>query len=339
MAFKETGMFDRLENATLSYINYLGQFFWPAKLALLYPLPKSFDGLEVLLAALLLAAVSILCVLQLRSRPYLAAGWFWYVITLVPVIGLVQVGEASMADRYTYLPLIGPLFSLVWLVSDWGRGNRFQKFLPAITAAILITCIVLTRAQMMFWQNTVTLFGRTAEVTAENGLAQFPLAQGLEYEGKFRLAAVRYRMAISMEPATFHYLANLNFGRLLNNMGYSRAAAERLDAALQINPDSSLALNELAWTLATSPDATVRDGGRAVKLAERACELTNYQYTLFVGTLAAAYAENGQFDEAISTAQNAILLAQQQGQGELAEKNQELLNLYDAHKAYHERGQ
>ncbi len=110
------GLGGRLENATLSYVNYLGKFFWPSKLALLYPYPSSFDGVEVLLGVLLLLAISALCLLQLSRRPYLAVGWFWYLGTMVPVIGLVQVGIAGMADRYTYLPLIGPAISVVWLV-------------------------------------------------------------------------------------------------------------------------------------------------------------------------------------------------------------------------------
>ena len=336
MAFKETGPTGRFENAILSYVFYLGQFFWPAKLALLYPLPRSFDHIQVLLALLLLLAISALCVLQFSRRPYLAVGWFWYLITMIPVIGLVQVGEAAMADRYTYLPLIGPLFGLVWLVSEWGEGKVFHKFLPPIAAVILITCAILTRRQVMFWKNDVTLFERTAEVTAGNALAQFPLAQGLQYEGHLQQAAVHYRMAISMEPATFHALANMNFADLLHQMGYYKEAAAHLETSLKLNPDSTVTMNDLAWTLATCPDAKIRDGTRAVQLAQRACDLTNYRETLFVGTLAAAYAEAGEFDVAVATAQNAIDLAQQQGDMESAQKNQELLQLYLAHKAYHE---
>jgi len=335
-ALNEFGMTERLENATLNYANYLGHFFWPTKLALLYPYPKRFDGLEVLFTALLLAAITAWCLLQLSRRPYLAVGWLWYLGTMVPVIGLVQIGEAGMADRYTYLPMIGPVISLVWLMAEWAGRNSPRKYLAVSAgAAVLCACIVLTRAQVMLWRNSAALFERTVAVTQENGMAEFLLAQGLQEEGRLCQAAVHYRMAIAM-PNAYHYFANLNFAMLLQQRGYYQEADTHYEKALQFNPYSLIAMNNLAWMLATCPDAKVRNGARAVQLGEQACQLINYRVTLNVGTLAAAYAEAGRFDDAIATAQQAIALAQEHGNGALLKKNEELLRLYQAHEAYHE---
>ncbi len=334
---EDVGTTGHLENAALSYVSYLGKFCWPTNLALLYPYPKHFDSLQVLLDGLLLLAISALCVTQSSRRPYVAVGWFWYLGTMIPVIGLVQIGEAALADRYTYLPLIGPVISIVWLISEWAGTIRWRKFLAASVAAVVLCAgIFLSRAQVMLWQNSATLFAHSAEVTSDNSLVEFPLAQGLEQEGRLRQAAVHYQIAIAMKPEVFHLLANINYAGLLNELGCYQAAAAHLDAALQLNPNSAIALNNLAWLLATCPDPQVRNGTRAVELGERLCNLTNYQETMAVGTLAAAYAEAGRFDDAIAMAQAAITLAQEHGEEGLLERNEQLLQMYQAHKAYHE---
>ncbi len=365
------GVGARLENATLSYINYLGELFWPADLAIIYPFSKSFDTTHVLLDALLLLAISAFCVMQISRRPYLAAGWFWYLGTLIPVIGLVDVGGLAMADRYTYLPMIGPVISLVWLIAEWVGASRPGKVLAASAVAIVLCVgIVLTRMQMMFWQNSCMLFERAAEVSRVNALAQVSLAFGLEEKNLLRQAMVHYRIAGALVPGDYYphyrlavclmregypqqamteyevvvadacnpndYVADLRLAEALTQLKRYGDAAVYLEAALRVNPYSTEAMNNLAWLLATCPDANVRDGARAVQLAERACELTHYNQTIFIGTLAAAYAEAGRFDDAIATAQRAIAMAQQHGQNVLTERNGELLKVYQTHQAYHE---
>ena len=121
---------DRVSNALVSYVRYPGKMLWPADLAAIYPHPASryylrdqWPGWQICAAGLLLLAVSVFCLFQLRRRPYLAVGWFWYLGMMVPVIGLIQAGEQAMADRYTYLPLIGPVMSLVWLFSELARSR------------------------------------------------------------------------------------------------------------------------------------------------------------------------------------------------------------------------
>src|SRR5439155_1594391 len=127
----------RIANGIASYFRYLSKFFWPEKMTVLYPHPiTSYEPFQVALAAFALAAASSGCIWQLRSRPYLAIGWFWFLGTLVPVIGLVQVGGQAMADRYTYIPLIGPAISLVWLLSDLSARLRLGHTVRAIVTAI-----------------------------------------------------------------------------------------------------------------------------------------------------------------------------------------------------------
>jgi hypothetical protein len=335
----QIGMGVRIENAISSYVGYLGKFFWPSNLAVIYPFPMSFDTVQGVLSGLLLIAISALCILQLSRRPYLAVGWFWYLGTMIPVIGLVQLAEQGMADRYTYLPLIGPVVSLVWLVGDWAGTNARWK-IPALSAAVVILAVlpVLTEKQLTFWRDSATLFERTVSVTGENGAAEYSLALGLEHSGLLRQAAVHYRIAASIPPDTDHYYANYSFAEVLEKLGQYREAEARMDTALKMTPesapDSAIALNHFALLLSTCPDAKLRDGPRAVQLAERACELTHDGSARYLTTLADAYAEAGRFDDAIATIQKAGGLAQQTGQTRLFNEDAQMLQLFMNHQIY-----
>jgi tetratricopeptide (TPR) repeat protein len=361
----------RLGNAVTSYQQYLAKLFWPTKLAVIYPYPKSQDDLEIWLTALLLLAISAWCVCQLFRRPYLAVGWFWFLGTAVPIIGLVQVGEQAMADRYTYIPLIGPVISLVWLAADWCQTNTSRKFILApATVILLAVCAILGRRQVQFWKNTVPLFEHTIAVTTDNPSAQFCLGVGLEQEGRLNKAMMHYRIQAALMPQDYRvhyslarvlakqgqwqeaireydnaaamggnpddYVAHLNLADALTHLGREPEAVFHLNEALRINPDSTEAMNNLAWLLATSPDPNIRDGQRAIELAGRAGALTNFKQTIFVGTLAAAYAEAGRFDDAMATAEKACALAEKSGEPDLLKRNQDLLELYRRHQPYRE---
>ncbi|MGC3958715.1 MAG: hypothetical protein QM813_12480 [Verrucomicrobiota bacterium] len=159
---------DRLANAVMSYAKYLGKTFWPSDLAVVYPHPSApyaaaamWAGWQIGLAALVLLGISIYCAQQFVRRPYLTVGWFWYLGTLVPVIGLVQVGEQAMADRYTYIPLVGPAIMLVWGLFDWAGRLQFPKQLQGGLCFLLVGILsVTTWTQLQFWRNTVTLFSQ-----------------------------------------------------------------------------------------------------------------------------------------------------------------------------------
>jgi hypothetical protein len=326
----------RTENALLSYVYYLGKFVYPSNLAILYPYPKSFDFLQVVFAALALLGISVLCVLQGTRRPWLAVGWFWYLIVLLPVIGFVQVGAQSMADRHTYISLIGPVVSLVWLFAEWAQTKWAQKILAAGSILMVAGCLALTEKQLPVWQNTATLFGHTLAVTPDNGAAQCPYATGLEQEGLTRQAAVRYRIGLSMPPGFNHYLDHYYLADLLWRIGKDHEAETNMQAAADLNPQFLEAVNGIAWMLAAAPEAADRDGAHAVQAGEQACARSDYQQVRYLGTLADAYAEAGRFDDAIAAAQKAISLAEENKQTSLAERNQQLLQIYQSHQAYHE---
>ena len=371
---KQFGMEARLENAILSYLRYLAWTVWPTNLAVYYPFPINdhcdlalWPDWEIGAAVLLLAGVSALCLSQMVRRPYLAAGWFWYLVTLVPVIGLIQVGGQGMADRYTYIPLIGPVISLVWLVSEkWPSGIFSRGLLATLTTMILAAGILQTRHQLQFWNNTVSLFDHTVEVTGENSRSEFNLGFGLEIEGDISRAMVHYRNAMKSEPPIVdaflgmgrllsvhgklkeaqeaynallavepdNFSAHLCLASILSHLGQKDEAVAHLKAALKTRPGTAIAMNDLAWTLATSAEAELRDGAQAVYYAKRACELTHYREIVLIGTLAAAYAEAGRFDEAIATAQKACDLASELNEQALLKRNRELLELYRKHQPY-----
>jgi protein O-mannosyl-transferase len=370
VSWEKLGWTERISNAIASYLQYLVKLFWPAKLAVIYPYAMNpAPDWELWNIALLLLAVSVLCVCLLPRKPYLAMGWFWYLGTAVPIIGLVQVGETAMADRYTYIPLIGPVIALVWLVSEKWKHEVFQKIILTTSGIALLAALAMTtHRQIGHWENTTTLFEHALEVTGENASAQSGLGIALEHEGRISEAMVHYRISLALNPAdtqTSYNLgqllvkrenwpeagelfstvlagnpndlnAHLMLGTILPHLDRNPEALQHLETALQINPDATEAMNNLAWNLATSEDPKIRDGTRAVQLAERACSLTGGGKTALIGTLAAAYAEAGRFDEAVATAQKACALAEKSGEPDLLQKNLELLELYRAHKPYRE---
>jgi protein O-mannosyl-transferase len=496
----------RLANALVGYARYLGKTLWPSKLAVFYPYSQlSLDSWQVVGAALLLLVATVAIVLAVKKQPYLLIGWLWFLGTLVPVIGLVQVGKQSLADRYTYLPHIG-LFILI----AWGVGAAVARLkwlrLISIGAAVMVLlgCGILTSRQVSFWCDTKTLFQHAVAVTSRNFVAytvvgnalceenklpeaitqcqkaleiapdypeahntlgniygrqgkyaeaiasyrlaaeadrtyadprngmgdifvkqgkyaeaeaqcrealrlapmhlpaMFGLATALHHQGKLDEAAEYYRRVLEFKPDLYtprRFLGNIlvaqgkpdqaipqfvmalkirpqdadtrvvlgvvlleksrldeataqfqeavrlqptnaiaNYQLALIHQGRKEtsAAIDCYHKALKAQPDWPESLNNLAWILAAHPDAGLRNGAEAVTLAERACKLSDYKEAVFVGTLAAAYAEAGRFPEAVSSAEKARSLALAAGQKDIAQKNQELLELYRAGRAYHE---
>jgi tetratricopeptide (TPR) repeat protein len=363
--WEKLGLAPRLANAVASYLAYPAQLFWPLNLAAIYPFPQSYDVTQTVLKAALLLAISLGCLTQFARRPWLAVGWFWYLGTALPVIGIVQIGEQAMADRYTYLPLIGPVVALVWTAAEFFPRRRGAKFFWSAAAILILSALAaLSARQLQFWNNTIALFEHNVAVTPNNSSAIFTLGLGFEHAGDTNRAVVCYRVAKTIEPRDFQnrrslasllakegqfaaaeeeyqsllaeepaeYLDHLGLAGLLAAQGRTDESLVQLNETVRLNPDCVEALNNLAWALATSPRAEIRDGPRAVSLARHACELTQFRKTLFLGTLAAAQAEAGNFDAAVATAQKACELAVENGETNLLQKNQELLERYRARK-------
>jgi protein O-mannosyl-transferase len=456
----------RLENAVVSYAVYIVQVTCPARLAVAYPYPLFGLPLwEVSAAAALLAAVSA-AVWKLRAHRWLPVGWLWYLGTLVPMIGLVQVGYQAHADRYTYLSQIGLYIMVAWgaaeLAARW-RGRWVRPALGVGGAAILAALMVAAHSQAKFWQESERLWTHTLAVTpprgrAENSLAMAILQKGrvdealarfrsitqrfpAYTEGYFNLAFVLmqqgqreeaigcYRKVLELHPqmaeahnnlglalaqkgewpeALAHFLkaleiepdlvnahnnlglalsqqgktdgamaewqkaleldpsyvkARLNLasalmdkgrideaiehyrkviestpndarvhfqlGQGLARKGQAREAVGQFEKALVLQPANDVVLNELAWTLATCPDAAVRNGPKALELAQKAAELSGGKDAPTLDTLAAAQAECGNFDAAVESAQRALAMAGKKGaDAGLARGIRERLELY-----------
>lgn len=529
----------RLGNSLAAIFDYLLRTFVPVKLAVFYPFPAEIPWGKAFFAALILVVLFGLGIKHCKTRPWLLVGMAWFVGTMVPVIGLVQVGMQGSADRYTYIPHIGLFIALVWgLTESVVSWPRYLTVLRGLAVLILGVCSILTIRQVNVWRSDLTLFGHAKDVTERNYIALTIYGKQLADQGKYKEALALYQQAIEIQPRyavgqyvmaeayrntgrtnealasytealqldPFHaeslnsrgaLLSNLNrdvearqdflkaieilpifdlprlnlgivcqrqgrleeaaqwfleylklnptsakvlalladvrfrqnqfdlaaqlyqqsltqepqrvgsryglacalaalqrfaaaeielqqvlrldpkmpeacfqLGIVLQSMQRPDQAITNLSRAVELKPTSALyryhlaagldqvgrkveavsayeqaialdeefaePLNNLAWLLATTADAALRDGPRAVSLAEKACELTQQKETFLIGTLAAAYAAAGRFDDAVATAQRAVDLATATGQPPLAARNRELLELYRSGKPFRE---
>jgi hypothetical protein len=191
----------RLANAAISYAAYLGKMVLPRDLAVFYPLSFQIPLWKPAAAAALLAALTALAVWRARKAPWLLVGWLWFLGTLVPVIGLVQVGRQAMADRYTYLPSIGVYLAVCWGLADLARRSAARRAVLAAAAAAAILALALaTRAQVRHWSTTVTLFQHALEATGDNYVAHLALAKAFMQEKNWSGAAKHYRAALNLWP-------------------------------------------------------------------------------------------------------------------------------------------
>jgi tetratricopeptide (TPR) repeat protein len=433
----------RVSNALVSYFRYIGKTIYPANLSILYlhqlgtmPLWKP------IISFLALVLITIAVLYNLRKRAYLFTGWFWYVGTLVPVIGIVQVGFQAFADRYTYIPTIGISLIAVWGIEELLQKRRYREYIFGISAAVVLTALLIsTRVQVSHWRDNIAIHEHSLSVTKDNyvlldsyGLAllkegriqeaieQFDkslsiepdlsgtrakrlfayqalarnfvleeeyeeavkyynrvleietnqpeiyneLAHTFSLQRKYEQAIVNYRKALKIEPdnavshanlaeiynkqgnlekAVEHYVTLLqtkpDFAVAHGQLGYIFAQQNKMEQAIKhyqeairIKPDWLELMNNLAWILATCNDNDLRDGNKALKLAQKACELTDYQNYGFLDTLAAAYAETEDYTKAVETAQKALELVKSEGHEEPAKEIQSHLHLYKENQPY-----
>jgi tetratricopeptide (TPR) repeat protein len=235
----------RIANAIVSYARYIGKLIWPLDLAVFYPYPSTVPLWQSVGAGLLLAGISFLVIRAWRKLPYLCIGWFWYLGTLIPAIGLVQAGQwPAMADRFTYVPAIGLFVMLAWsiphLLTKWRyRNTGFVLAAGALLAALLL----LTWTQLHRWSNTITLFEHTLKVTVNNYLAHNNLGNALARQGKLKQAKDHYVKALRINP-TFPRAHN-NLANALARQGKSEEAIAHYTKALEIKPNFPKAHNNL----------------------------------------------------------------------------------------------
>jgi len=324
----------RIINALTSYIAYLGKMIYPSHLAVFYPhLLDSLPLWQPILSALALIIVSAAVIYTIRRWPYLAVGWFWYLGTLVPVIGLVQVGSQAMADRYTYLPSIGIFIMVAWAVAELLAKLRYRTFTLQIAAGVVLVLLLLfTRVQVQYWQNSLTLFKHAVEMTENNFRMHNNYGKALMVEGHFDDAIEHFKEILKINPQYFK--AQNNLGLAYYMKGEIEQAITYLDKALQLKPEWVGPMQNLAWIKATQPNPKFRDTQEAVRLAERACELTDYKNPALLDTLAVAYAAVGKFPEAVDTAKKALELAESSGHNQRIEGIRSRLHFFKAGKIY-----
>lgn len=241
----------RLANAVVAYVAYIWKMIWPLNLAVFYPLSvESLLTWQTAGAGLLLLLITITVMRAGRHRPYLVVGWLWYLGTLVPVIGLVQAGSQAMADRFTYVPLIGLFIIIAWGVPDLLHGWRHRRiFLGAAASILVLVLMFCTWGQAQHWRNNITLFEHALNVTDDNFLAHNNLGERLAQQGKMGRAIIHFSEALRIRP---------DLAGVQNNMGNALVSQGRFDEAivyytkaLRIQPNYADVHNNLAIALAS----------------------------------------------------------------------------------------
>jgi Flp pilus assembly protein TadD len=338
-------------DAAVAYVLYLVKMVAPLKLGVMYPLPSEVPFLKAASSALVLMAITVAVCLSSGRRGYLLTGWFWYVGTLVPVIGLIQVGSQAMADRYTYIPLCGIFIMIVWGAHEISAENRFARmFTIAFGCACCVALPFLARRQAGYWRNSMAVFSRAVAVTKDNCSMLENLCSEYAEAGNNTEAESCFRQAIQRYPD--FYSPNYNLGVLLfkqNKFGeavHFLGRAVRLDSAsalshgyygraMQKNGDLAGAVREmrtaaridtswtdpantLAWILATCAVDSIRNPAEALILATRACVQTSDSDPAILDTKACAFAGTGDFKKAVEVEDKALGLLWEKDEDELS---------------------
>jgi protein O-mannosyl-transferase len=351
----------RITNAIFSYFEYVRQTFCPIDLIPFYIHPENRLALwKLLLATVVLIALTAIAFVRRSKNPYLLVGWLWYLVMLVPVIGIVQVGLQGHADRYTYLPQIGLVIALVWLIDDLTKSWPARKLILSAAALLVLgTLSVLSARQTTYWRDTATLWRHTLAITPDSDVAHVGLGGVLFVQGQIDESIDHYERALRLrdgnvaahfglaralaakqkvDPAISHLQKTLNIqpdyiaasndlGVLLASKGDIKQAIAAWRQTLSFDPENPDAANNIAWMRATAADADLRDGKEALGLARLALKMGG-ENPVILRTLAAAEAENGRFAEATATAGRAEVLAQKNGDRALADSLERCIELF-----------
>jgi protein O-mannosyl-transferase len=292
----------RLLNALVSYAKYLLLTFWPHDLAVYYPFTAaSIPFWQIIGAVFLLVGITAFCIFQRKARPYLIVGWLWFLGTLVPVIGLVQVGGQTMADRYFYIPSIGLFIALAFGLADIAKTRRVApSFSAAIAAMVSLVLATLTNAQIHLWSNSFTLFNHALAVTPPNLIIENSLGIALDNTGRYDEAAAHFEKALQVQHN--HYEVLVNMGVTRYHQSRLPEAIEYYQAAIRSQPDAPEAHAQLALALwkQNRDGAAYDELRRASQLAPKDANIRNY--------LGIALGRMGRFPEAIDQLHEALRL-------------------------------
>ncbi len=281
----------RLLHSLTAYVGYLVQTAWPLRLTVFYPLPLVTPIWQAAGAASILAAVTIAAAVIRQSRPYVLAGWLWYLVMLLPVVGLIQVGGQGMADRYTYLPIVGVFVVVAWGLSDLARVSRHARLVAALSGSVAIAaCGALTHFQLQTWRDSVTLWTHALETTSGNYRAENAVGALLIERDQFAEAIGHLANAVRIEPAFAD--AHDNLGTALARTGQMADAIAQYRESVRLDPSSPLAHNNLGLALAKTSEAAgaIRELREAVRLDP---DRADFRYNLAVMLLNAGNTAGG----------------------------------------------
>jgi tetratricopeptide (TPR) repeat protein len=292
----------RIDNAIISYVSYIKKMIWPHNLVIYYPYPKMLPLWQVAGAGFLLLCISLLVLKTLKTKPYFAVGWLWYIGTLVPVIGLVQAGLwPAIADRFTYVPLIGLFIVIAWGVPEIIAKLRSKRVVLIVSATTALSAFTIcTWNQVKYWENSVALFTHNLNVNYDNSLAHYELGNALKQQGKFDKALFHYSKALQINP---------NFAEVHNNLGHTLAlqkdykdAIYHYNQALRIKPTYTQAHNNLGALFAYQGNFE-----EAVYHFNKALEI-NPNYAGAYYNLGKIFANHGKIEKAILFYEKALEL-------------------------------
>jgi tetratricopeptide (TPR) repeat protein len=282
----------RLENAAVSYVLYIAKMFWPSRLAALYPLRAEIPAAWWMFSVLLLVAITVAALKTKKSYPYFIVGWLWYLGTMVPVIGLIQAGDQSMADRFTYIPLIGLFIIVAWGVPDvLRRWGNFDTEIRVVAVAALIACAAIARNQAMYWKDSFALWTHTLEVTRDNHRAENLIGNEYLSRSNFNEALIHYKKAIRIQPNFAD--AHSGLGSVFQSLNKMDSAVAEYSEALRLKPDLPEAHNNMGNLLVDAGDiqSAIQHFNAGLKASPESPDLHN--------GLGAAFAAAGRNDAAL----------------------------------------
>lgn len=342
MPLNELGFAERIANALVGWWFYLVKLVWPSNLAVLYPHPLHWPLSVVMFSAAIFVLITLACLWERKRRPYVLAGWLWYVITTLPVIGLIQVGGQAIADRYAYLPVVGIIVAGAWWGEELCHWGRHWAVMLSVVAVITLGMLAFaTRRHLPVWQNSITLFTHALRVTPLNPLAHNNLGCALLVEKKYEQALWHFRKTLAVAPDDKYALEDAGLAeRLLGRpmaalvyyvrlaqvenraikplilmggayleAGDSATATKYFRQALAREPRSYSAHFNLARIYATHPQPALREPQQALNHAKAALASSNDSDAFAFSILAAAQAHLGEWKEALEAVQKAIDLA------------------------------
>ncbi|MGB7581440.1 MAG: tetratricopeptide repeat protein [Sedimentisphaerales bacterium] len=356
----------RIANALVSYVKYIGKLVWPSDLAVFYPPSHStLLNTTTLICAFLFILISAISIYIGRRKKYIAVGWLWFAGTLVPMIGLVQVGDQAMANRYMYLPMLGLLIIIAMAGKDIIAKLPQLKTIAAITGvAAVLSLLILTQMQVRHWRNSITLFEYALSVTEDNAITENSYACALFNEDRLDEAEQHFGNALRINPgfdtALIHlariYLKEGRYDEAVSiyeelikrnhktaELYYNLAMAlgiqkkynesiKYFNKSLELNPSDPDTNKQLGITLLAAGKTN-----EAIRYAKRACELTGDKDAECLDALASGFAAAGRFAEAKATAEKALKLARETGQNDLAVAIENRIKLYEAGQPYREK--